>query len=317
MQIIRTDTPINLTIPSRKPTTGQVVLTGLQFDGVSTYMDLGIVPMLNSADSYFKASFKATDWNLKQIFGYDNGGNDNFWFYRIDAENKTVWRLQNGSGIDGMVLGSNDKYQEYNTTVDDWANKKLITTIDGNEALPSSLFSEGLSSGLGFYLGCYNQGGVANGFAEVIFTELEFFNGVELKTFNAANSWNGATNYGGVEVYSIDGGTTWTETYPTQEEIDKINVFNINIITENEGDRTEFIETVEATYSNGQLSFEMEFTPIESTFYFSRVRNESANRELLKFKSFCTNQTDLQDYTTSEGLYITPPQSDNDFIVIQ
>ena len=61
----------------------------------------------------------------------------------------------------------------------------------------------------------------------------------------------------------------------------------------------------------------MEFTPIESTFYFSRVRNESANRELLKFKSFCTNQTDLQDYTTSEGLYITPPQSDNDFIVIQ
>jgi hypothetical protein len=315
MQIIRTDTPINLTIPSREPTTGQVVLTGIQFDGISTYMDLGIVPLLNSADSYVKMKFKATNWAYKMPFGFSNPSSDKFYFYLPPTNDRYVLQSSVETTVIPSQYPTSDSYQEMEIAVS--AVNELSVTVAGNDVLLDTPFTNRSESGIGFYLGALNITGTAANFAEVVFTEIEFYNGVTTKIFNAANDWNGATNYGGVEVYSIDGGTTWTETHPTQEEIDKINVFNINIITENESDRTEFIETVEATYSNGQLSFEMEFTPIESTFYFSRVRNESANRELLKFKSFCTNQTDLQDYTTSEGVYITPPQSDNDFIVIQ
>ena len=83
------------------------------------------------------------------------------------------------------------------------------------------LFVAMSNSGSPFYLGCRNNQGVPSNFCASVFTDIEFFNGTTTKTFNDANDWNGAINYGGVRVVSTDNGATW-EAAPKQEYCIKI-----------------------------------------------------------------------------------------------
>lgn len=89
---------------------------------------------------------------------------------------------------------------------------------------------------------------------------------------------------------------------------------DIDITIQDEELRSKSTATVSATYTDGLMSFDYDFQGVENRFYFVvATQNDS---ELVKFKMFCTNQTDLQNFTTSENEYVTPIQSDNSFIVV-
>ena len=78
------------------------ILQGLSFNDGATgqYMDLGIVPMLNSSDSYVKLNFKAFnfgDGNPNYAFGYDNSTVDDL-FQLAKRPTDESWNLQRNAG---------------------------------------------------------------------------------------------------------------------------------------------------------------------------------------------------------------------------
>ena len=213
---------------------GQPYLEGIEFDGVGTYMDLGIVPLLNSQDSYVSLTFKA-DYSVgtDQPFGYRNATpNDIFVLTKfVAAEN---YQIQES---DAIAVNPSDyinptEYQELRFFPEAYLplpdESTFFWTFDGVYS-PSSGAGEPFFardySGSPFYIGARNDNGTPNNFTKVIFTQAEFFNGTDLKTFKAANNWNGATNYGGVAVYSTDGGDTWTTEEPQNEYCLRIKCF--------------------------------------------------------------------------------------------
>ena len=190
---------------------GNTALRGLSFfSGNSAYMNLGKVPLLNSGDSYVSMKFKAYDWSsYVNPFGYYSAGSDRFDFNR--GGGNEYYSLQAGTPIE--VSPSNyptpDNYQSFLVFVADINDTELEVEVDGNYTIIDTLFTPRAESGIDFYIGARNNGGVADNFTDVVFTELTFYNGVTTKTFNHANNWNGAINYGGNEVVSYDNGETW------------------------------------------------------------------------------------------------------------
>ena len=69
-----------------------------------------------------------------------------------------------------------------------------------------------------------------------------------------------------------------------------------------------------ATYVNGVLGFSYDFTAVEGVFYYVIV--SQSNSELVKFKIFCTDQTDLQDYLITDGDFIGAPQGNDEIISV-
>lgn len=68
-----------------------------------------------------------------------------------------------------------------------------------------------------------------------------------------------------------------------------------------------------ATLSNGAIVFSHDFNAVEGRYYFVVITQGVT--ELVKFKIFCTDQTDLQDYKVTEGDFTTAPQA-NDTIIV-
>jgi hypothetical protein len=89
---------------------------------------------------------------------------------------------------------------------------------------------------------------------------------------------------------------------------------DVDLAIQDEQLRSTSSAMVTATYSDGLMNFDYDFQGVESRYYF--VIATQGDNELVKWKMFCTNQTDLQNYSISEGEYVTPPQSNNDFIVL-
>ena len=214
---------------------GQPYLEGIEFDGVSSYMDLGIVPMLNSQDSYVSLTYKANFGTSDAPFGYDNvppTANDQFQMFKFPSTEQ--YGLLNGTPttVDPSEYPNPTKYQEFRVFPEDYLpapdTSTLFWTYDGQYTPTGGSGTEFIArtnSGIPFYLGARNVTGIAREFTAVVFTEAEFFNGTDLKTFNAANNWNGATNYGGIAVYSTDGGETWTTEGPQNEYCLRIKCF--------------------------------------------------------------------------------------------
>lgn len=57
------------------------------------------------------------------------------------------------------------------------------------------------------------------------------------------------------------------------------------------------------------------FEPREGFFYVLYCRNSGGN-SVYRTRVYCTNQTNLVNYTLNEGQYIPEPSSDNTFIVL-
>lgn len=71
---------------------------------------------------------------------------------------------------------------------------------------------------------------------------------------------------------------------------------------------------ITANYANGELTFSIDFGGVDGRYYY--VVATQSGRELTKFKMYCTNQTELQDYSITEGDFIEAPEGDNEFIVL-
>lgn len=96
--------------------------------------------------------------------------------------------------------------------------------------------------------------------------------------------------------------------------------FDVNLdVTLNfysEGNRShDQISVPSATYANGVVTFDLLELVTEGNFYFMVLTQ--GNKELCKIKAFCTDQdTNADSYQISKGEFITPTQSNNDFIVL-
>ncbi len=199
---------------------GQAIIEGISFNGTNTYMDLGIVPLINSSNSYVKIDMKAYSWDANNTpYGCRTSGDNAFYYTRTSTELK--FRFQREiEVVQADNYPNTDEYQENYIKPSTWSSsdpalRKTWIMVGGTDGLGGDVIATDMElatyslSGCNFYLGALNNNGTAINFTETIFTEAEFFNGSETKTFNASNNWRGATNYGGTYVYSIDGGLTW------------------------------------------------------------------------------------------------------------
>lgn len=185
-------------------------LDGISFNSDNqTYMDLGIVPLLNSADSYIKMNFKAFYTSNECPFGM--GGSNPFQL--IKFANEESWNLQDTTTtvVTPTEYPNPTEYQELhvynNSTNPPTLNLEIGgVLIDSMEDVDYTWIDY---SDIPFYLGARNAGAMADRFCSSVFTDIEFYNGVTTKTFNHANNWNGAINYGGKHVVSYDAGLTW------------------------------------------------------------------------------------------------------------
>lgn len=64
---------------------------------------------------------------------------------------------------------------------------------------------------------------------------------------------------------------------------------------------------VSATYDLGRINFDYDFQGVEGRYYYVIV--QQADKEVVKFMMFCTDQEDLQDYSVQEGKYKTADSS--------
>ena len=99
----------------------------------------------------------------------------------------------------------------------------------------------------------------------------------------------------------------------TSREFNVLNEVIVNLYSE--GERSNKQINVIATYSNGQITFTLSELLMNNSFYFMVLTQ--GNKELCKIKAFCTDQdTNADSYQISKGEFITPTQSNNDFIVL-
>ena len=77
----------------------------------------------------------------------------------------------------------------------------------------------------------------------------------------------------------------------------------------NEDTKESIITTpIPAAFSNGQLTlFSHDFAATENIYYYVIITFN--NEELVKFKMFCTNETDFQNFKITEGDFVNAPDS--------
>ncbi len=88
---------------------------------------------------------------------------------------------------------------------------------------------------------------------------------------------------------------------------------NIDVNTLDESTNVEVPVSVSATFSEGLMTFSNDFDLVEGRYYFVIV--SQGTEEICKFKIFCTDQTDLQNYKITDGDFVTAPQSSDEIIV--
>lgn len=89
---------------------------------------------------------------------------------------------------------------------------------------------------------------------------------------------------------------------------------SIDLSIEKESIRDTFEAVVTASYDLGVMTFDYNFEATEGSYLFVVASQNDA--ELVKFKVYCTDQTDLQNYSIDDGLYNAAPQPDNSFNTI-
>jgi hypothetical protein len=183
-------------------------LYGIQFDGVSTYMNLGQVPLINLEGDFIELKFLATNWqNIKIPFGYVDGINGSFQVFMDGSYANEKWAIQQVTSTTYKNFIIND--EELNTLRFEWWTSTEIRMFVNGIYVGENLTGVAMNalSAQDFFIGARNNNGASN-FAECIWVELNF-NGT---IYNHANNWGGGTNFGGVEVISLDNGQTWATT---------------------------------------------------------------------------------------------------------
>ncbi len=185
---------------------------GLRFNnGVSgQYMDLGLVPLLNSAGDYMEFSlwYKGV-FNTNTItFGFlSDPFTDHVQIYGDTDINSVRIQIQNG-GLTTVDLSS---YASTLLTIKFLAiNNNTYNIYVNGDLLGSSIYSPFQYSSLPFFIGARNFQGAPDGFTDCIFKSAEFNTSLGYKLFNDDNNWGGATNYGGIRelIFPAEGYTS-------------------------------------------------------------------------------------------------------------
>ncbi len=70
---------------------------------------------------------------------------------------------------------------------------------------------------------------------------------------------------------------------------------------------------ITTSYTEGRLSFTLVYDMTEGNNYFVILNADGQDKELAKFKVFCTDSTDLQRYALTDGKYTFAPETSNKF----
>ena len=89
------------------------------------------------------------------------------------------------------------------------------------------------------------------------------------------------------------------------------NVGNATAIVYNEQTKNQESQIVATTYNAGKLTFTLAYQTSEGDNYFVILNNEAGTEELAKFKMYCTDATDLQRYSVSDGQFTEPNTATN------
>lgn len=107
----------------------------------------------------------------------------------------------------------------------------------------------------------------------------------------------------------------WT-IVPREDDIASIEVYD-----EQQNTTTDIsAQVISVTYQDGTAEISIAtnygtFEPREGFFYVLYCRNSFGN-SVYRTRVYCTNQTNLVNYTLNEGQYISQPPSDSTFIVL-
>jgi hypothetical protein len=263
-------------------------LVGISFNSAdNTYMNLGKVPLLNSNNSYVKIKQQPFLTTATETwFGYDFGGSEIFQMLQTNGNpNYAIQQRPATSGGFPNPTLYQELYFNPNVWGPDPAQRKCRVMVGGTDGFGGTvvvqdmLFTAISESAGDFYLGAKNNMGVADNFTSAVFTEIEFFNGTETKTYNFDNNWGGGINYGGVEVVSYDNGVTWSniDTYTINIDCSKGNpmalkYYNFSGVLDTlpiNGIGTESIVTEKTNYQNSILDSDYNYNTlshIDKTF---------------------------------------------------
>ena len=119
---------------------------GLSFNGIDTYIDLGIVPLLNSSNSYVKTNFRAYNWeSFDYPFGYFNSSSDRFYLYRASV-NEERYGIQSTTEtiVTPTTYPNPDTYQEVYVNPNSWSPsdpslRKARVVVGGTDGLGGTL----------------------------------------------------------------------------------------------------------------------------------------------------------------------------------
>ena len=91
------------------------------------------------------------------------------------------------------------------------------------------------------------------------------------------------------------------------------NVGNAIAVVYNEQTKGKESVNIVTSYTEGRLSFTLAYDMTEGNNYFVILNADGQDKELAKFKIFCTDSTDLQRYALTDGKYTFAPETSNKF----
>ncbi|PHR23618.1 MAG: hypothetical protein COA36_16945 [Desulfotalea sp.] len=174
---------------------------GLRFNQYSTgnYMDLGIVPILNTTGDYLELVFKyeeVVSVNTVAFGFHDAPGPIGLIQINGDPDDSSL-RIQ--IQIGGIITVNISAYTSDIMTMRFTATSSSVMemTINGN-VIGTDIYGPDLYSSLPFYIGGRNFNGSPANYTKTFFRSIEFNTAESHVIFNDANNWGNAINHGGI-----------------------------------------------------------------------------------------------------------------------
>lgn len=91
----------------------------------------------------------------------------------------------------------------------------------------------------------------------------------------------------------------------------RVNTLTVDLTLRNEQTQEETTKSITGSLSGNFVQFDLDFTVSEGEFHTFKLKDSS---DLLYYGMiFCTNETDLDAYKITEGVYTPPAATNNDY----
>ena len=250
-------------------TTATTILDGIQTDGISTYYDLGTIPLLDVTDDYISVTMQTVAGTNVAPFGYQDGSPNVF--SMISNAGDIDFRIQNATGqIEPRYTG----YEDLHTVRFLYNGVDIEVEKDGVYLFDVTGITTRDFNTVGFTLGAMNNGGTKIYFSETVIVDVTHHSsatGVDT-SYNVTNSWNGGTNYGAITVEGNqdDWHTKVETTYKIKVECAKgepmvlkyLNTYGAIDTLPVNGSMRETFAVNKTNYSNSVLDTEYDYNPL-------------------------------------------------------